>query len=61
LTALIEDGLRQVVNEKSSGRIVERTLPPVSSASGGLQPGIDLDDSAELQGLDDLQNAGRFG
>jgi hypothetical protein len=61
LTALIEDGLRQVVNQKSSGRAAERTPPPVSSASGGLQPGVDLEDSAELQGLEDLQNAGRFG
>ena len=54
LTALIEEGVRRVVNE---GRAVEsggRVLPRVSSASGGLMPGIDLDDSAALQDADDL-------
>ncbi|HEY1940499.1 MAG TPA: DUF6364 family protein [Roseiarcus sp.] len=60
LTALIEEGLRQVVNEKSSDGVVDRVLPPVSSASGGLRPGIDLDDSAALQDLDDLREAGRI-
>jgi hypothetical protein len=32
----------------------------VSSARGGLMPGIDLDDSAALQELEDLGAAGRF-
>jgi hypothetical protein len=54
LTALIEDGLRRVVNESSGIHRAERVLPPVSSASGGLMPGIDLSDSAALQELDDL-------
>ncbi len=49
---LHEDGLRRVVNEKASTRNVERTLPPVSLASGGWRPGIDLDDSAALQAAD---------
>jgi hypothetical protein len=49
---LHEDGMRRGVNEKASTRNVERTLPPVSSASGGLQPGIDLDNSAALQAAD---------
>ena len=60
LTALIEEGLRQVVNERSSDWIVDRTLPPVSSASGGLLPGVDLDDSAALQDFEDLREAGRI-
>ena len=60
LTALIEEGLRQVVNEKSSDWVVDRILPPVSSASGGLLPGIDLDDFAALQDLEDLREAGRI-
>ena len=60
LTALIEEGLRHMVNEKSSDWVVDRVLPPVSSASGGLQPGIDLDDAAALQELDDLRDAGRI-
>jgi hypothetical protein len=54
LTALIEDGLRRVVNETSGTRRAQRVLPPVSSASGGLAPGIDLNDSAALQELDDV-------
>ena len=45
-------GLRRVVNEKASTRNVERTLPPVSLASGGWRPGIDLDNSAALQAAD---------
>jgi len=57
LTALIEDGLRRVVNETSGVRGAPRVLPPVSSARGGLMPGIDLDDSAALQDLDDLRDA----
>jgi hypothetical protein len=54
LTALIEDGLRRVVNESSGIHRTGRVLPPVSSASGGVMPGIDLNDSAALQDLDDL-------
>lgn len=60
LTALIEDGLRRIIEERPSGRHAERVLPPVSSARGGLAPGIDLDDSASLQEMDDLGGAGRF-
>ncbi|MBV8106107.1 MAG: ribbon-helix-helix protein, CopG family [Hyphomicrobiales bacterium] len=60
LTALIEDGLRRVVDETSGLRQAERVLPPVSSATGGLMPGIDLDDSAALQELDDLSYVRRM-
>ena len=59
LTALIEDGLRRVVEERPVGRRPDRALPPVSTARGGLRPGIDLDDSAALQEMDDLSDAGR--
>jgi hypothetical protein len=58
LTALIEDGLRRVLNERAAGR-QPRVLPPVSSASGGLMPGIDLSDSAALQEREDSAQAGR--
>ena len=54
LTALIEDALRRVVNERSPGQPTGRTLPPVSSATGGLLPGVNLNDSAALQELNDL-------
>ena len=53
LTALIEEGLRRVISESPPGGRGGRVLPPVSSATGGVMPGIDLDDSAALQDLDD--------
>jgi Ribbon-helix-helix protein, copG family len=60
LTALIEDGLRKVLDELGPPTRGKRILPPVSSAKGGLMPGIDLDDSAALQELEDLGAAGPF-
>lgn len=60
LTALIEDGLRRVLNERASPVRGSRTLPPVSSATGGLMAGIDLGDSAAVQELEDLARAGRL-
>jgi hypothetical protein len=58
LTALIEEGLRRVVSEP--GARARRILPPVSEATGGLKPGIDLDDTASLLELDDLNRAGKL-
>jgi len=58
LTALIEDGVRRVLNERDIA--TKRVLPPVSSAKGGVLPGIDLNDSAMLQELDDISVAGRL-
>jgi hypothetical protein len=55
LTALIEEGLRRVLSENGPALKAERVLPPVSTAKGGLMPGIDLDDSAALQEADDLE------
>jgi len=60
LTALIEDGLRRVLSELPVTGAQRRTLPPVSAASGGLMPGIDLDDSAALQQFEDLDRANRL-
>jgi hypothetical protein len=57
LTSLIEDGLRRVLSESASKRKTQHTLPPVSTATGGLMPGIDLNDTAALQDLDDLDYA----
>jgi len=51
LTALIEDALHRVVNAPQAPR--RRNLPPVSSAAGGLQAGIDLSNSAALAELED--------
>ncbi|TWT03149.1 DUF6364 family protein [Reyranella sp. CPCC 100927] len=59
LTALIEEGLRRVLNERAPGKS-DRILPPVSTATGGLMPGIDLNDTAALQEMEDLDNARRL-
>ena len=34
-------------------------MPPVSSATGGLMPGINLEDAAALQEMEDLEATGR--
>ena len=60
LTALIEDGLRRVLADRAPARKAERVLPPVSSATGGLMPGVDLEDAAALQEIEDLATAGRL-
>ncbi|MGA8444940.1 MAG: DUF6364 family protein [Roseiarcus sp.] len=60
LTALIEDGLRRVLDDRTARVRVKRVLPPVSSATGGLMPGVSLDDGAALQELEDLETAGRL-
>jgi hypothetical protein len=57
LTSLIEDGLRRVVNERAGNRGAGRVLPPVSTATGGLVPGIDLNDTAALQEAEDRDRA----
>jgi hypothetical protein len=60
LTSLIEDGVRRVLNERAPRAKTERILPPVSTAAGGLMPGTDLNDSAALQELDDLEYVKRL-
>jgi hypothetical protein len=60
VTALIEDGLRQVLSGDPRPRRPRRTLPPVSSAQGGLMPGIDLNDSTALQEMNDLESISRL-
>jgi hypothetical protein len=60
LTALIEDGLRRVLNDRASSGKADRSLPPVSSATGGLMLGIDLDGGSALQEMEDLAQAGRL-
>lgn len=59
LTSLIEEGLRRVVSEPASRAKAARILPRVSTARGGLMPGIDLDDSAALQQVEDIERFGR--
>ena len=53
MTSLIEEGLRRVLSERAPGAKTSRVLPPVSSATGGVMPGIDLNETAALQELED--------
>jgi hypothetical protein len=60
LTSLIEEGLRLVV---SSGRRTTkrgRGRLPLSTATGGPLPGIDISDSAALQEMEDLEYVERM-
>jgi hypothetical protein len=59
MTFLIEEGLRRVLNERGASRKTNRVLPPISTAKGGLMPGIDLNDSAALEEMDDLERIRR--
>ena len=54
LTALIEQGLRQVVSGKRPRRKPAGPIP-VSKATGGTWPGIDLSNSAALQEMEDIE------
>ena len=60
LTALIEEGLRQVVAEKRKDLRSKRVLPRISTATGGLMPGIDISDGSALQEMDDLEYVERM-
>lgn len=55
LTSLIEDGLRQVLAEDRQKAKRPRGPVPVSSATGGPHPGIDISDSAALQEMEDRE------
>lgn len=60
LTSLIEEGLRRILNERMPGAKASRVLPPVSSATGGVMPAIDLNETAALQEMEDLEHAERL-
>jgi hypothetical protein len=49
LTSLIEEGLNLVLTRPVKGARRERVDLPVSSASGGVLPGVDLNRSADLE------------
>ena len=51
LTAFIEGALRQRLQARERATTATRPAIPVSSGSGGLLPGVDLDDSAALADL----------
>ena len=59
LTSLIEDGLRLVVAE--ARKPAKRTVNlPVSKATGGPLPGVDISNSAALQEMEDLEYVERM-
>jgi hypothetical protein len=60
LTSLIEDGLRLVLSAARTPPKRERVTLPVSDASGGPAPGIDISNSAALQEMDDLDYVERM-
>lgn len=60
LTSLIEDGLRLVVNEPRPKAKRPRGRVPVSKATGGLLPGVDITKFSDIQGMDDLEYAERL-
>lgn len=60
LTSLIEEGLRLVVRQKRKLPRIDRGPLPLSTATGGPLPGIDISNSAALQEMDDLEYVERL-
>ncbi len=60
LTALIEEGLRQVVAENEKPLKRQRVPLPVSKATGGLMPGIDLTRMSTIYEMEDLEYVERM-
>lgn len=54
LTSLMEDGLRYVVSDKPNEKR-ERVMPRISTATGGLLPGVDLTKFSNYQEMEDLE------
>jgi len=55
LTSLIEDGLRLVTLKERPGTGHQQPPIPVSAATGGPLPGIDVVDTSKLQELEDIE------
>jgi hypothetical protein len=60
LTSLIEDGLRNVLDQPAPVSRPRRVKIPVSSATGGFKPGMENMTFSELEELDDLEYAERL-
>lgn len=48
LTAIIDDALRQFLARRSAGRGKREPVKLITFGSGGLRPGVDLDNTAAL-------------
>lgn len=59
LTSLMEDGLRYVVSEQPQAEKRARVMPRVSTATGGLRPGVDITSYSALEEQDDLERYGQ--
>ena len=59
LTSLIEDGLRNVLDERARKGGAKRKPLPVSSATGGLKPGIDWN-FRDLEEMEDIERMRRI-
>ena len=60
LTSLIEDGLRLVMAEDRKPERRKRVVLPVSKATGGLRPGVDLTRFSDYQAMEDLEYVERM-
>ena len=60
LTSLIEEGLRAVVDERPKPAKRRRVVLPVSKATGGLMPGVDLTRFSDYQEQEDLEYVERM-
>ena len=60
LTSLIEAGLRLMVAEKPKSAKRKRVMLPVSSATGGLLPGVDLTQMWKIWEMEDLEYVERM-
>jgi hypothetical protein len=54
LTAILEQALREWLDRQRRGKQRPRIDLPLSRCGGGLRPGVDLDDTADL--LDRMEN-----
>ena len=60
LTSLIEDGLRLVTGKKPQRKHRMPARIPVSAATGGPRPGVDISDGSALQEIEDLEYVERM-
>jgi hypothetical protein len=58
LSALVEEGLRFILDNRQNHRKRQRRPLPVSKASGGLQPGITR--FSDVQDMDDCEYVERM-